>query len=375
MGVTVSTRPAVALVVDPPSHHFLGDLLFDSRRVPLGGDDILAPYVRVREHFTSMGIPVHTVDRLGESPLADRHVYVSMGMLESFRRIACRSDTWLAAFFAMECPIVEPSLYRALPGVQESFHRLFSWSDSESLLPFTGRPVRCEPLRWPQSFDRVHEDAWRRRDRKFLVMINANKLPRVDSGELYRERLRAIAFFEARGEIDLYGPEWDEAPFRVGRTRVPWTARRAWRGAWKAWQRVRPDPLYAAARRAWRGRAKSKRETLSGYTWALCFENMVLKGWITEKIFDCFFAGTIPVYLGAPDISEAVPPECFVDARRFESYADLREHLRGLSEPEREGYREAARDFIASPRFDPFRKEAFLNLFRRIVTEETGAEV
>ena len=373
--MTASGRPDVALVLDPPSHHFLGDRLFDSRTVPSGGDDILAPYVRIREHFTSRGIPVHTVDRLQESALADRHICVSMGMLENFRRLGARPDTTLAAFFAMECPIVEPSLYRALPQVQDSFHRLFSWSDSESLLPFTGRPVRCEPFRWPQSFDRVHEDAWRRRDRKFLVMINANKLPRLDCGELYRERLRAIAFFEARGEIDLYGPEWDEAPFRVGKTRVPWTARRLYRAAWKAWQGVRPDPLYAAARRAWRGRAKSKRETLAGYAFALCFENMVLKGWITEKIFDCFFAGTIPVYLGAPDISEAVPPECFVDARRFESYATLREHLQGLSEAERERYREAARDFVASTGFDPFRREAFLDLFRRIVSEETGAEV
>ena len=373
--MTAAARPAVALLLDPPSHHFLGDRLFDTKSFPLTGDEILAPYVRIREHFTSLGIPVHTVDRLDGSALADRHVCVSMGMLENYRRLDERGDVSLAAFFAMECPIVEPGLYRALPEVERRFRRLFSWSDSETLLPFTGRPVRCEPFRWPQSFDRVHEDAWRRRDRKLLVMINANKLPRIVFGELYTERLRVLAFFEGRCEIDLYGPGWDEAPFRVGKTWIPWTARRIYRGAWKKWQRVRPDPLYAAARRAWRGRAGSKPATLSGYTYALCFENMVLKGWITEKIFDCFFAGTIPVYLGAPDIAEAVPPECFIDARPFESYAALRDFLHGLSEPERERYREAARDFIASSRFDPFRKEAFLNLFRRIVNEETGLEV
>ena len=373
--MTVSSRPAVALVFDPPSRHFLEDRLFDSTRFPVGGDDILAPYVRIREHFVSRGIPVHTVDRLEESALADRHVCVSMGMLENFQRLARRRDTTLAAFFAMECPIVEPRLYRALPRVERAYKRLFSWSDSESLLPFTGRPLRLQPFRWPQSFDRVHEDVWRRRDRKFLVMINANKLPRLSPGELYTERLRALAFFEARSEIDLFGPGWDEAPFRVGKTWVPWTARRLHRAAWKAWQRVLPHPLYAAARRAWRGRAASKPETLGRYTYAICFENMVLKGWITEKIFDCFFAGTIPVYLGAPDIGEAVPEECFIDARRFDSYAALRDFLHGLSEPERERYRSSARDYVASTRFDPFRKETFLSIFRRIVTEETGLEV
>ena len=56
-------------------------------------------------------------------------------------------------------------------------------------------------------------------------------------------------------------------------------------------------------RASWRGPARSKSETLGRYTFALCFENMVLKGWITEKIFDCFYSGTVPIYLGAPDLS------------------------------------------------------------------------
>ena len=368
-------KAPAGLYIDPPSRHFLGDRLFDSGTVPTGGEEILAPYKRIREHFASMGIPVHTVDRLDGSALSERNVCVSLGMLENYPRVARRGDTVLAAFFALECPIVEPRIYRALPAVERAWKRVFSWTDSDSLLPFTGRPVRCEPFRWPQSFDRVHEEIWRRGDRKFLVMINANKLPRVDPAELYTERLRALAFFEAGGEIDLYGPEWDQAPFRVGKTWIPWTARRLHRAAWKAWQPVFPHPLYAAARRAWRGRAVSKRETLGRYSFALCFENMVLKGWITEKIFDCFFSGTIPVYLGAPDIAEAVPADCFIDARRFDGYGELRDFLRGLSEEQRERYRAAAREFVASPRFDPFRREAFLGFFRRIVSEETGLAV
>ena len=47
---------------------------------------------------------------------------------------------------------------------------------------------------------------------------------------------------------------------------------------------------------------------------------MVLERWITEKIFDCFYAGTIPVYLGAPDVARWLPPECFIDMRRFGGY-------------------------------------------------------
>ena len=98
---------------------------------------------------------------------------------------------------------------------------------------------------------------------------------------------------------------------------------------------------------------------------------MVLRGWITEKIFDCLFTGTIPVYWGAPDIADHVPPECFIDMRRFGSYAELEAHLRSLSAQEICAYRQAARAFLASPQFRPFSKQAFAEHFVRM-SEEDG---
>lgn len=54
-------------------------------------------------------------------------------------------------------------------------------------------------------------------------------------------------------------------------------------------------------------------EVLSNYKFVLCFENSYTNGYITEKIFNCFFAGIIPLYLGAPDITKYINPNCFVD--------------------------------------------------------------
>jgi hypothetical protein len=73
--------------------------------------------------------------------------------------------------------------------------------------------------------------------------------------------------------------------------------------------------------------------------------------------------GTVPIYLGAPDITDWVPEDCFIDQRRFDGYAELREHLRSLSPEEIQGYREAARAFLVSERFRPFRKETFAAKF------------
>jgi hypothetical protein len=368
----ISKNDEVALYIEPSSHHFEGNRLFIVEDGRLNGDRINAPFAHLRDFLSSRGVMVQTADLMPEKPDGTKKVYVSMGMLHNYRKYAKRPDVVLSAYFAMECPIVDPALFRALPDVRRYFKRLMSWSDGESLEPFVGEVLPVHSFRWPQSFDTVHEAEWSRRDRKFLVMINANKLPALYWKELYTERLRAIEFFSRTNDIDLYGIGWNEPSHRLGRSLLPWTIRRMQKYVLKQWEKVRPDPLLAAARKVYRGTSKSKAETLSQYTFALCFENMILKGWITEKIFDCFFAGTVPIYWGAPEITDYVPESCFIDKRRFQTYEELRAFLKSLSEKDIATYRENARDFLASEKFDPFRKQTFTELFKRIIEEDVG---
>lgn len=363
----------ISLYIDPPSHHFLQNRLFDVKQARYAGDQLLAPYAHLREVLASRGVEVATADcipSVPSAPLRQTNLFVSLGRLGDYRRAGARGDTILSGFFAMECPIVDPALYRALNDVERRFRRVYSWTDSESLQRFVGRPLRLHQFRWPQSFDAVHDELWNRTDRGFLVMINSNKLPALDDHELYRERMRAVAWFARTNSIDLYGREWDKPSHRLGRLWIPYTLRKWERDLRGQWQQWRPDPLLTAARKVYKGQADSKSETLSRYTFALCFENMVLKGWITEKIFDCLFAGTVPVYWGAPDIAELIPPECYIDMRSFGSYAELEGYLRGLTPRQVCAYREAGRAFLASPQFYPFSKAAFADLFVRMIQED-----
>jgi alpha(1,3/1,4) fucosyltransferase len=364
-----SSRP-IALYIDPPTHHFLGDRMFDINTVRFIGDHLLAPWAHLREFFISQSIKVHTADLMPADTDYAQNFYVSIGNLANYRKIAQRGDTVLSAFFALECPIVEPSLYRGLHEVQHYFKRIFSWSDSSSLEHFTGGPLPLMPFRFPQAFSDVHEPIWKRSDRKFLVMINSNKLPRLYWQELYTERLRAVEFFARTGEIDLYGHGWDQPSIRVGKTRVPHTVIRLQRALLQQWQQMYPDPMLAAARRVYRGRTESKAETLGQHKFALCFENAIIKGYITEKIFDCFFAGTVPIYWGAPNIEEVVPSNCFIDMRCFASYAELRSYLISLSEKDICTYKENAWQYIKSPQFRPFTKEAFAEIFAQMIEED-----
>jgi len=193
----------VALYIEPSSHHFLKDKLFivnDGRR---NGDWINVPFAHVRDFFAARGISVQTADYLPEQETRVQKIYISMGWLNNYRAIARRSDIVLSAVFAMECPIVDPGLYRELGRAQRFFRRVFSWSDSQSLRHFVRKPLCLEHFCWPQSFDDVHAEIWHRADRKFLVMINSNRLPLVYWNELYTERLRAIDFLARTGEIDM----------------------------------------------------------------------------------------------------------------------------------------------------------------------------
>ena len=360
------------LYIEPPTHHFFQDRLFSSDRTRYGGDDLMAPYVYLRAYLQQQGVETHTADYLPEQPDDHLNLYISLGLFPDFKRMAQRPDVILSAYFIFECPVVEPSIYRKITEVQDNFRRIFTWSDSDALLHFTKKPLRCQHFHWPQSFDHVHEHIWSRRDRKFLVMINSNKLPRIYWHELYTERMRAVAYFSRYDEIDLYGVGWDEPSWRLGRTRIPFTFRRIYRFGLTQWQKIKPDPLLQAARRVYRGKAESKSDTLGNYTFAICFENSILKGWITEKIFDCFFAGTIPIYLGAPDIEDYVPQNCFIDMRKFPDYASLHKYLKSLTPTEIDGFRLRAREFLESSQFEPFTKRAYANLFREIIQEDTG---
>jgi hypothetical protein len=369
--LSVETRSRLAIYIDPATHHFLNDRLFLDDQQRLNGDRQNAPFVHVRETFAARGVPVRTADFCPDAVDDTLKVYISTGTLERFDRLKGRPDVILSAFFAFECPIVEPRLFRALPRVSRHFRRVFSWSDSDSLKRFTGADLRLHRFCWPQSFDDVHEEIWRNTDRKFLVMINGNKLPRLYCQELYTKRLEAVEFFSRTGEIDLYGKGWDGPSVRVGRTWVPWTLKRPWVALGRRWDRIRPAPLLVAARRAYRGTVPTKADVLGHYTFALCFENCILKGWITEKIFDCLFAGTIPVYWGAPEIADVVPANCFVDMRNFGNYGELRRFLQSLSTSDIRGYRLRGREFLASAKYRPFRREAFTQLLVDLVDEDT----
>jgi len=364
---------SVSVFFDALSYHFERDGLFEQH--PYG--DYHAPFLHAKRALESRGCSVHTADLLldGEH-VGDVNLYFALGNIRNYQRISKRGDTILSGLFHLEAPIVHPTTYRKTREASRYFRRVYSFSTPEALAPFGCAGLTFRKFHIPEPYDGIVEDGfdelWNRGDRKFLCLISQNKLPNIWYRELYTERLRLLEHFSRTDSIDLYGIGWDKMPFRVGERRMPQQLIRIQRYVWERLPFTRNHPYEDMIKKVWRGSVDSKYETMSGYTFAITYENMELEGWINEKIFDAFLVGTIPIFRGAPDVTDYIPDKCFIDARRFETYDELEAFLRSLSETEIEQYRMNGREFMASELYRPFSRQAFVDLICGLVEEDTA---
>lgn len=104
---------------------------------------------------------------------------------------------------------------------------------------------------------------------------------------------------------------------------------------------------------------------MSNYRFNLCYENAQnLRGYLTEKIFDAFHAGCVPIYLGAPDIEDMIPIDTFIDRRRFSSDAELLELLRSVNESQWRAFIEAARQYLLSDAHQKYTANGMFSLLK-----------
>jgi hypothetical protein len=76
-----------------------------------------------------------------------------------------------------------------------------------------------------------------------------------------------------------------------------------------------------------RGRP-TKLDIIAGFKFDLSFENASGEDYVTEKFFDPLVAGSVPVYLGAPNVGEFAPGDrCFINTADFRSPRELAEYL------------------------------------------------
>ena len=68
---------------------------------------------------------------------------------------------------------------------------------------------------------------------------------------------------------------------------------------------------------------QSKFEIMPYYKFALCPENSIYEGYVTEKLIDAYAGGCIPLYSGTISVSEEFNSGAFINYRTFNSMAEF----------------------------------------------------
>lgn len=227
------------------------------------------------------------------------------------------------AVILYEPPVVEEFAFDKKN--HRAFSTIFTWS--KDLLENGGK---YKDIVFPERDVPVTRSAVPFEERKLLCNFSANKTS-SHQYELYSARKTAIKFFEraCSDNFDHYGAGW--------------------------------SPDYTS----WRGKVDDKLATMARYRFNLCYENASnLRGYLTEKIFDAFHAGCVPIYLGAPDIDELIPSSTFIDRRNFASDSDLLDFIMSMSEAEWQDSIDAAWDFLQSENYKRYTADGMFELLR-----------
>ena len=91
---------------------------------------------------------------------------------------------------------------------------------------------------------------------------------------------------------------------------------------------VRVDCLGACLKNGEYPSGVSTLETVSRYRYMICIENSAYPSFVTERVFNAWIGGTIPIYRGAPDIADYAPsPRSYILVDDFEDAHALAQYL------------------------------------------------
>ncbi|KAB1203814.1 Alpha-(1,4)-fucosyltransferase [Morella rubra] len=70
---------------------------------------------------------------------------------------------------------------------------------------------------------------------------------------------------------------------------------------------------------------------MSHYKFVLAIENTMTESYVTEKLFYALDSGAVPIYFGAPNVWDFVPPHSIIDGTKFSSLGKLASYVEALA--------------------------------------------
>ncbi len=267
-------------------------------------DEINAPWYYLRKELIKEGYKVKITYTGKKLKNLAALVSINQAMPNFLKNISAYPQK-KKLLVCLEPPVVLPHLYKKK--LLNHYGKVFVMLDD--LVANSG----YHKIYYPQVALKKYENLPNFKNKKLCTMIATN-WKNHHAQELYSQRRVVAKFFEGleEGEIDIYGNGWQGF-------------------------------------KNWKGHIVSKREVLKNYNFGICYENTTNQvGYITEKIFDCFVCGCIPIYWGASNITDYVPKECFIDRRDFDSDKEVYDFIKKMDETTYKKYMTSITTFLAS---------------------------
>lgn len=209
-----------------------------------------------------------------------------------------------------------------------------------------GRASNSALVPWPQSWRDVQTDLNRL---SAPVLINADKWSFIKGNNYW---LRS-AIIQDSPILDLYGPGWSRPQFIRLAHRI-YDLLRAVKSRTKI--TFRGIEFLLIRPRNYRGEASDKIDVMSKYKVALVIENS--NEYLSEKLFDAWFAGCIPVYVG-PDTSKFGLSDSLV-VKSGATVSELQGAIKTAMEMNHEVFLKNLEKFITSESAQKWRSELIL---------------
>ena len=208
---------------------------------------------------------------------------------------------------------------------QRQFNKILTFLDKKENNSDLSTQKYCYPVKRPE-LKNLNSIPFANRKLCCLIATEKNN---SHPGELLYLRKTIVEYFNDRHpeDFEVYGRGWDHFP-NVNK-----------------------------------GLVDSKDKKIQEFKFVLCPENMELDGYITEKLFDAFSNGVVPIWQGPSNADDYISKNCYIDLREFSSPESLYNYISNLTEEGWNVYRKNIKSYLKSEKSKCFTWKAFVTSF------------
>jgi alpha(1,3/1,4) fucosyltransferase len=348
----------IILATEPFYHN---NKIFDEKNPITNRDDFQRPYIELKKAWLKKNIDFDTEDLIDMNRVTAIIFFNIPDENNEIKKLATENNI----------PIY--SIINELPNIHENnkklnlhvnFKKIFTYQDSliDNIKYFKLNYSFIFPEKVIGNFTR----------KGFCTLIANNKTLNYHN-ELYSTRKKIIYWFEKKhpNMFRFYGGGWNEKQDYISQKcrnilkKIIHCLEAKHSDTFNSLNKklaLLNNKLFEISLSTYEGKIKKKKDVLEKFRFSICLENASSEpGWITEKIFDSLFSGCVPIYQGPDNINDIIPEKCYIDFRKFKSYASMYSYLLNYSERDYRCFIDAVNKFISSKAKNIFTVKYFVN--------------